>query len=432
MKKSIRPDFQYQKGSFYCESIELSKLVKKFSTPLYVYSENNFKNKIMRYQNALKNLNYNIFYAVKANSNLTILKKIKSLHCGVDLVSIGELKRAEKVGFKHEKMVFSGVGKTKEELLYALRLPLHSINIESEAEFKMIQLLVNQYQIKNPCALSFRFNPDVNPKTHPYISTGLKENKFGLDREEILKVLHDYFSEKNQNLNIKGLSVHIGSQIESLTPFKEALQKTLDLMTAIEEKFPIKLKILDCGGGIGIPYKGNEKLSIESYGVMIQKLFNLEKNRRWKELQLGFEPGRSIIGSSGILITKVIFRKSKAHKEFLVVDAGMNDLMRPALYQSVHEILPLKEKFTKGLQKKTDIVGPVCESSDFFVKNIKINAEINSEDFLVILDTGAYGMSMSNQYNSRLRPAEILVSKNSYKQIRKRDSFEDLIKGEIC
>jgi diaminopimelate decarboxylase len=424
----MRDFFQYKAGELHCENVSLRQLVKKFGSPLYVYSEADFSHQVKRFQKSLSNVPHTLFYAVKANSNLSLLKKLKALGTGVDLVSYGELFRAKKAGFSYEKMVLSGVGKTKEELRKALKLPLHSINVESAAEFKLILELVKGMKSKRKPKIAFRFNPDVNPKTHPYISTGLKENKFGLNRDEILDVLKK--NPFSQSITVTGISVHIGSQIESLKPFSEAIERCLELVDELEKKFQLKIQTLDLGGGIAIPYTGDEKITIEAYGEMVRKYFG-PNGKYPQRFHLGFEPGRRIIGSSGVLVTEVLFRKSRKEKEFLVLDAGMNDLLRPSLYESFHEIVPMKEAQLRGKLMNTDVVGPVCESSDRFARDRKLSKNLDSGDYLVILDAGAYGMSMASTYNSRPKVAEVLVSGKNSKLVRRRETLNDLIREEL-
>ena len=423
-----RKHFRYVKGELHCEGVALTRLVEKYGSPLYVYSEGDMREQVRRFTNGLRGIPHTLFYAVKANSNLTILKRLRALGTGVDLVSYGELYRAERAGFPHEKMVFSGVGKTRDELRRALRLPLHSINVESAAEFATIRSLLPRRvsETKRP-RIAFRFNPDVDPKTHPYISTGLRENKFGLNRDEILEIIRD--PSFRDQVNVTGLSVHIGSQIETLSPFADAIDRCLELVADLERLRGLRVTTLDLGGGIAIPYRGKEKISVEAYGRLIQRYFG-PRGTHAGRFRLGFEPGRRIIGSAGALVTEVLFRKSRTEKEFLVLDAGMNDLMRPALYQSYHEIVPLRSDPPGVRRTATDLVGPVCESSDRFAQDRMMNRALGTGDRLAILDAGAYGMSMSSQYNTRPRAAEILVSGKTVTKIRARETLRDLLRGE--
>jgi diaminopimelate decarboxylase len=361
---------------------------------------------------------------VKANSNLHILSLLRKLGAGVDLVSYGELKRASKVGFLPEKMVFSGVGKTPEEIQASLSLGIFSFHIESLEEFETFCRLI---KVGTPTIrVALRFNPDVNPKTHPYISTGLKSNKFGMNSKEIFQLLK---IQRPKNLQICGLSQHIGSQILSLAPFEEAFQKLKEMAIQVEKILGHSLEFLDIGGGCGIRYHREVPLSIERYTQLIRKYFsrNGSQRQRWKIL---LEPGRSLMGNSGVLLTQVLYRKNREKMDFLIVDAGMNDLMRPALYQSYHEILPVKERLLGNRVKRTHVAGPVCESSDIMGHDRKLSQDLKQQDLLAILTAGAYGMSMSSTYNSRVRPAEVLVYEKKAKLIRKREDFEDLWRDE--
>ncbi len=418
--------FHYQDGVLSAEDVSLKEMSAQFGTPLYIYSKEALLSPLRKIQEGLTGLDSLVCFAVKANSNISILSLLVNAGAGMDLVSSGELKRALKAGTEPGKIVFSGVGKTRSEIDEGLTYPLHSFNVESVAELRMLSARARAAGKKVKVAL--RFNPDVDPKTHPYISTGLKKNKFGLQKEEVLEI------GKNKKLypgvEISGLSIHIGSQILSLSPFSDAFIKTKKMAFELEKVLGEKLSFIDIGGGLGVTYHNEKPPTLSSYTALIQKNFgkNSDLKGRYRIL---LEPGRTIAANAGVLVSQVLYRKPRKTKDFLIVDAGMNDLIRPALYQSYHEISPVDESKLKGRMKKTDIVGPVCESSDCFASDRKISEKINEGDLVAVMSAGAYGMSMSSQYNTRSRPAEILVDGSSFRLIRKRETFEDVIRNEV-
>lgn len=416
--------FQFKNGELTSEGVPLEQLAKEHGTPLYVYSENALLDPIRRLKKVLSEIKPLICFAVKANSNLSILKVLAAEEVGMDLVSIGELRRALHAGVRPEKIVFSGVGKSISEISEAIKYPLHSFNAESVPELELINEVAGKHKKRAKVAL--RFNPDVNPKTHPYISTGLKQNKFGLNRDEIITIAK-HAAKKYPNVDFRGLSIHIGSQILTLNPFKEAFQKIKDLAIELDETLPEPLEFLDLGGGLGIGYKNEKPQTIENYGKLVLKFFG-KKSDVFGRYRILFEPGRTVAGNAGVLISRVLYRKKRKNKDFLILDAAMNDLMRPALYQSYHEIVPLR-KFS-GKKRKVDVVGPVCESADCFGTGRLLPEKITSNDFVAILSAGAYGMSMASNYNTRNRPAEALVKQGVARIIRRRESFEDLIRLE--
>jgi diaminopimelate decarboxylase len=415
------------------ESVSLLKLAQKHQTPLYVYSKKDFLSPFLSLKKELRSLKTLVSFAVKSNSNLHLLRLLAQKGAGMDLVSGGELKRALLAGTPPERMVFSGIGKTEEEIRLGLKLGIHSFNVESEEELIKIATLASKLKTKAPIVL--RFNPDVNPKTHPYISTGLDRNKFGLNRRELSSILPLF--QKYSSLKLTGLSMHIGSQILSLAPFEESFIKLKELCLEIEAKFQLSLEFLDLGGGLGIPYSPKQTcVSIFQYCRLILKHFGPGSGFEGKTI--GLEPGRLISGNSGVLMTQILYKKVRKHTTYLIVDAAMNDLMRPSLYQSHHEITPLYSGLTrrsplsgKTPNQKYAVVGPVCESSDVFRVDVRLPIDLKQGDYLVIHSAGAYGMSMSSQYNSRPRAAEVLVAGSQHRLIRMRETFEDLIHNEL-
>jgi diaminopimelate decarboxylase len=417
--------FTYREGMLSAEEVSLNEIAEKFGTPLYVYSKQAFLSPYREIARGLSGLDHLICFAVKANPNLSVLRLLAKEGAGMDLVSSGELKRALRAGATPEKIVFSGVGKSVTEIDEGLGYPLHSFNVESVAELRLISDRAKASGKRAPVAL--RFNPDVDPKTHPYISTGLKKNKFGLQRSEILALLksHDF-----QGVTIAGLSIHIGSQILSLSPFADAFAKTKRMAAEVEGLTGEPLRFIDIGGGLGITYRNEKPPTIAAYTKLIQKNFGAKSDLRGR-YRILLEPGRTIAGNSGVLVSRVIYRKARKNKDFVIVDAGMNDLVRPALYGSYHEVVPVAVERTKGRRRKCDIVGPVCESSDCFASDRYFPDRVDRGDLVAFLSAGAYGMSMASQYNSRPRPAEVLVDGAGYRLVRKRETFEELIQNEL-
>jgi len=420
--------FSYSNKKLHCEKTSLEKIALSCGTPTYVYSKAALLKPLTELQKNLKPIKHTICFAVKANSNLSVLKTLVKNGAGLDIVSGGELFRAKKVNTPAKKIVFSGVGKTQTEILDALkysRSGIHSFNVESIEEL----FLLNETAKKiNRCAaVAIRFNPDIDAQTHPYISTGLKKNKFGLNKNEVLWIAKNF--KQFSHLSFNGISIHIGSQILTLKPLENAFVKTVDMIHKLNRLLPRPLVFADLGGGLGITYHQEKAPDIRKYCQLILKYFHPSVANN-PNVEVFLEPGRLISGNAGALITQVLFRKKRKSKDFIVLDAAMNDLLRPALYQSPHQILPVK-KFSPGsATQKSDFVGPVCESSDCFLSDQKVPKSLKQNDFLAICDTGAYGFTMASQYNSRCRPAEVLVSGSSFKTIRKRESYSDLIKGE--
>jgi len=396
------------------ENIPALKLAKKYRTPFYCYSLAQLKNNYHAINNAFRNIKPIICFSVKSNSNIAILKELKKIGSGADVVSIGELIKATKAGISAKKIVFSGVGKTEEEIVMAIRKKVLLINVESESEVNLISKIAKKTSRK--ISIGIRLNPDVAGKTHKKISTGGRDEKFGLVYPDFINLCEKI--KKMKNLNLLGLSVHIGSQITSVKPFK----KVLTVIDKIIKKTKINFKFIDLGGGLGIPYSQNEKpFDLKQYAKLVNK-FSKGINSK-----IIFEPGRFIVGNTAILITKIISIKKSNRKNFIILDAGMNNLMRPALYNAHHHIIPLKKKgrFAKG---NIRFVGPICESSDEF-SNQKTFSQIKEGDYVGLANVGAYGMTLSSNYNTRPTIAEIMVSGSKHKIIRKRQSLEDLIKN---
>lgn len=408
--------FQFKGKELFAEDIPVKRLAQKFSTPLYIYSQRTIERHVNAYREAFRDTGHIICYAVKANSNLSILRLLGRMGCGADVISGGELFRALRAGIKPERIVYAGVGKTESEIRYALKSGILMFNVESSEELKEINRIAGTMKKKAPVAL--RVNPDIDAMTHPYISTGLKKHKFGIPMDEALE--NYLLARELKNIEIIGIHKHIGSQITEVRPFVDALKSILLLLDELHSR-GIKIKYIDMGGGLGIPYKDEEPPHPSELAGEVKKLL------KGRNLTLIVEPGRSIIGNAGILVTKVLYHKKTKEKNFIIVDAGMNDLIRPTLYGAYHEIVPVERKNSEKII--ADIVGPICESGDFFAKDREIETP-EQGDFLAIMSAGAYGFSMSSNYNSRPRAAEVMVKGKRAVLIRKRETYQDLIRGE--
>jgi len=410
---------KYINGTLHLENVDLSLLAKKFGTPLYVYTENGIREKIRSLKKAFGSSLHLLAYAVKANPNAGILKIIKSEGCGAEVVSGGELYRALRAGINPGKIIFTGVGKTEEEIEIALKNRIFSIVCESDGELKVLEEISKK--LKKKARVMLRVNPEVNLDTHPYIATGLRNSKFGIPQERaysLYKVMA-----KSRFLEPIGIHFHIGSQITSPDPFYEASKKIRELWMMLKDE-GIKLKFIDAGGGIGIQYKDDESgLSPDAYASAIKD------GLKGVDAKIIIEPGRFIVGNNGVLIGRVLYVKDNDGKRFLVTDIGMNDLIRPSLYNSYHRILPVLEK-KESSGEKYDVVGPVCESGDFIAREREL-PEINTGELIAVLDVGAYGFSMASNYNSRPKPAEVIVKGKDYKILRKRETYRNLVKGEV-
>lgn len=419
------PGFEYHSAgkdeSLRCEQVLISKLAERFGTPLYVYSAKAIRQRVREFQRAFQKVDCRIAYSVKANSNLSILRLLAKMGCGFDVVSGGELQRvfhANRSSVKH--VVFSGVGKTILEMREALRAGILLFNLESAPELETLSACAAK--MRKEARIALRVNPDVPAQTHPYISTGLHQHKFGVPIGEAPELYRK--AAQSKYLKVAGVSVHIGSQIREFSPFSEALERVAELVRQLRDDGH-KIEYVDAGGGLGIDYAGKPEefaKSVAAYAkAIIQPLRDLE-------VKLLLEPGRSIVGPAGILVTRVIYRKNNGEKQFVIVDAAMNDLIRPSLYQAEHQIIPVK--FENSALETVDVVGPICESGDFFARN-RQQQTVAEGDLLAILDAGAYGMALASNYNTRPRTAEILVDGNRAKLIRKRESVRELMRTEI-
>ncbi len=409
-------DFKYKKNKLYCENIKVEDLAKKFSSPFYVYSYHTLVDHYLKLKSAFSEINPLICYSVKANSNLSILKALIAKGAGLDIVSGGELFRAQKAACPAQRIVYASVGKTDQEIFAAIDEGILFFNVESLAELKNINRIAQR--LNKVTRVAIRINPDVEAKTHKYISTGKITNKFGIDLGSAYKIL--LLREKFRNLNICGLHIHIGSQITQSAPFVEAIKKVSNFIQRLKNK-GIGLEYLNIGGGLGIVYDQESPQTAQIYANEIIPL--LKKTG----LKIIMEPGRFIVGNAGILVVKVLYIKYTPKKKFIIVDGGMNDLIRPALYCAYHNIWPLVKN---AKTEKADVVGPICESGDFLAKD-RLIAKVKEGDYLAVMSAGAYGFSMSSNYNSRPRVAEAMVVKDKVLVIRKRESKQDLVRNEV-
>lgn len=408
--------FIYHAGELYCEEVPVKKIVERYGTPLYIYSGKTIRRHFKVFESAFNEIDHLTCYSVKANSNLGVLALLAREGAGADVVSGGELHRALKAGIPPQKIVFSGVGKTPAEMESALKAGILMFNVESLEELEVLGDVARTLKIKAP--FSIRANPNVDPKTHPYISTGLSKNKFGVPEEEVIPAY--LMTKDNPWLSPIGLDAHIGSQLTTISPFVDAL-KGLKSLWAELTSLGFELKYLDIGGGLGIVYDQEEPPLPEEYSsAILKELKDLP-------ITLILEPGRLIVGNAGILVTKVLYTKSNREKKFVIVDAGMNDLIRPSLYQAYHKIVPVEER--DGEEVVVDIVGPICESGDFLAKDRRI-PQVRRGDLLAVMSAGAYGFVMSSNYNSRPRVAEVLVEGDQFFLVRQREKVEDLISLE--
>jgi len=396
--------------------MEYRELANRYGTPLYMYDFNHIEKQFIKLKDAFKARKSLVCYAVKANSNLSVLKHLKSLGAGCDCVSIGEVRRALYAGVAKYKIIFSGVGKRDDEIEEALKEDILMINLESEEEMERVELIAKKLGIK--ARISIRVNPNIDAKTHPYISTGLHDNKFGVDIDSAKRM---YIKAKNsENLDPIGIHFHIGSQITELEPFRDAAKVVSDLVRNLKS-LNIDIKFFDVGGGVGIDYEGEKTINLYDYS---QAIF---ENLTGLDVTLTCEPGRFLVGNCGVFITRVLYEKNNGKKRFIIVDGAMNDLGRPSLYGAYHKIEVIG---SEGKTSKADVVGPVCESTDFFAKDREL-PQTKHDDLLVIKSAGAYGFTMSSNYNTRARVAEVALIDGKDKLIRERDNFEEMIANEI-
>ncbi|OIO33138.1 MAG: diaminopimelate decarboxylase [Candidatus Omnitrophica bacterium CG1_02_40_15] len=414
-------DFNYKHNDLYCESVSVEELAKKYGTPLYVYSRNTLISHYRKIKEAFSPINPLICFSMKANSNMAICKVLVKEGSGLDIVSGGELYKAFKIGVSSRKIVYAGVGKTEKEIEIGIRHHIFLFNVESIPELELINKVAGRLGMRQKVAI--RINPDIKARTHRYIITGHGENKFGVDFETARIIFLD--KQKYKNLSVSGVHMHIGSQIVDAKPFIKAMERIIDFIKDME-RHGLGIRWFNIGGGLGIIYSNEKPQTAKEYAKAILPIL---KNTK---ANIIIEPGRFIVGNAGALITKVQYIKKTPSKNFAIVDASMNDLIRPSLYGAYHEILPVRSHFYSDSKeiKDFDVVGPICESGDFLGKNRKF-ISLKEGDLLSVMGAGAYGFSMSSNYNSRLRVAEVMVEGSKSRLIRRRETYEDLIRTEI-
>ncbi|MBP8984572.1 MAG: diaminopimelate decarboxylase [Syntrophobacterales bacterium] len=409
-------DFKYVNDELYCEGVPVSRIAEDIGTPFYLYSTRTLTNHYRVFDRAFSGLRHIVCYSVKANSNVAILKLLVKEGAGVDIVSGGELYRALQAGVEPGKVVYSGVGKRVDEIEFALATDILMFNIESSEELMVIDRCAGR--MKKKARIAVRINPDVDPRTHPHISTGLKENKFGVNIEKSLETYR--WARTLGNIEVVGVDCHIGSQVIQIEPFVDALKRLKKLMGLLEKE-GVRIGYLDLGGGLGITYDQELPPHPEEYGRAVKEVV------KDTDVTVILEPGRVIVGNAGILVTRVLYQKQNENKNFVIVDAGMNDLIRPSLYGSYHALQPVVRKDREEFI--ADIVGPICESGDFIAKSRSV-PKLEGGELLAVMSAGAYGFSMSSNYNSRPRIPEVLVNGEGYYVIRKRETYADLVRGE--
>ncbi|TRO41778.1 diaminopimelate decarboxylase [Pseudomonas sp. ALS1131] len=407
--------FNYRDGELFAEGVALSALAQRFGTPTYVYSRAHIEGQYRAYADALAGMPHLVCFAVKANSNIGVLNVLARLGAGFDIVSSGELERVLAAGGEPSRIVFSGVGKSRDDMRRALEVGVHCFNVESSVELERLQKVAAELGVKAP--VSLRVNPDVDAGTHPYISTGLKENKFGIDIEQAEAVYAR--AAELPNLDVIGVDCHIGSQLTTLEPFLDALDRLLLLVDKLAER-GITIKHLDLGGGLGVQYRDEQPPLAGDYIAAVRKRL------AGRDLSLVFEPGRFIVANAGVLLTQVEYLKHTEHKDFAIVDAAMNDLIRPALYQAWMDVSPVQPR--DGEARNYDLVGPICETGDFLAKDRQLVLE--EGDLLAVRSAGAYGFVMSSNYNTRGRAAEVLVDGEQAFEVRRRETVQELYAGE--
>jgi diaminopimelate decarboxylase len=406
--------FSYKNQILHAESVSITDLMETYGSPLYVYSQTDIENNWREFDQAFGSHPHLVCYAVKANSNLAVLNTLAKIGAGFDIVSEGELERVLAAGGQANRCVFSGVAKTAREIKRALEVGVRCFNVESASELDRIESVAQSLNTQAP--ISIRVNPNVDAMTHPYISTGLKENKFGVDIDDAISLYQQ--ANNSEYLNVQGLDCHIGSQLTEVSPFLDALDKVLELVDQLNQQ-DITITHLDLGGGVGIQYDDEQTIDIKSYiEAMIAKVGNIE---------IILEPGRAIVGNAGVFITKVEFLKQNSEHSFAIIDGAMNDLLRPSFYNAYHHVLPIDED-ANGVQASWDLVGPICETGDFLAKGRELS--LSQGDYLALMSAGAYGFTMSSNYNSRPRVAEVMVSGNQHNLVRERETIQDLFNKE--
>ena len=409
--------FTYREDELYCEDVPVQKIAAEIGTPFYLYSHATLTRHFKAFSEAFAGMQKLICFSAKANTNLAILKLFANAGSGLDIVSGGELFRGMQAGFTPDRIVYSGVGKRIDEIDFALKSDILMFNLESLDELKLISQ--RAVQLNRRARIAIRVNPDVDPKTHPYISTGLKKNKFGIDTAAALEGYR--LAGSLENIEVIGIDCHIGSQITEAGPFEDALKSIKTLVLQLKSDLGIQIQYIDMGGGLGITYADETPPSLKEYAKAFLK--NLEG----MGLTLILEPGRVLVGNAGILVTRVLYKKAGEGKNFIIVDAGMNDLMRPTLYNAFHAIEPIVR--TQAPLTVADVVGPICESGDFLGVDRNLT-EGNADDLLAVMSTGAYGFVMSSNYCSRPRVAEVMVKNHQYHVVKERETYQDLVKGE--
>jgi diaminopimelate decarboxylase len=407
--------FSFKNKALYAESVAVTDLMVEYGSPIYIYSRGQIESNWQQFDQAFGDHPHLICYAVKANSNLGVLNVLAKLGSGFDIVSIGELERVIAAGGKPGRCVFSGVSKTKTEIQRALELGIYCFNVESAAELDSVESTAKLMSTKAP--ISIRINPDVDANTHPYITTGLKENKFGVSINRALELYKK--AELSKHLDVFGLDYHIGSQITEVSPFIEALEKALELISELKAE-GIKMSHIDIGGGVGITYNEEKTINIEKY---VQSVLD-----KVGDLEVLLEPGRAIVGNAGIFVTQVEYLKQGGVKSFAIIDGAMNDLQRPSLYGSYHQAIAVEDN-SKGIKDTWDLVGPICETGDFLAKDRELTLE--QGDYIALMSAGAYGFVLSSNYNSRPRVAEVMVSGSNHTLVRKRETVGSLFENEF-
>jgi len=409
--------FTYRQNQLYCEDVAVQKIAAAVGTPFYLYSHATLTRHLKAFRDAFAKIDHLVCFSAKANTNFAILKLFADRGCGLDIVSGGELYRGLKAGFAPERIVYSGVGKRVDEIDDALKAGILMFNLESVDELKLIDQRAGK--LNQRARVAIRVNPDVDPKTHPYISTGLKKNKFGINTEAAIEGYR--LAARLAYVDVVGVDCHIGSQITEAGPFEEALQSVKSLLLRIKSETGIDIKYIDMGGGLGITYGDESPPSLKEYAkAFMQNIADMA-------VTLILEPGRVLVGNAGILVTRALYNKDGQDKRFIIVDAGMNDLLRPTLYDAFHAIEPVLRK--KASKTVADVVGPICESGDFLAVDRRLD-EVNSGDLLAVMSTGAYGFVMSSNYCSRPRVAEVMVNDDQFHVVKQRETYADLVRGE--
>jgi diaminopimelate decarboxylase len=412
--------FQYRDTELCCEQVPLRALAGVVGTPAYIYSKHALLESLAGYERAFRDVPHLVCYSVKANANLGVLSVLAQAGAGADIVSGGELYRALRAGVPAKKIIFSGVGKSRDEMREALKADILMFNVESRAELRVLDEVALEMGMRAPVAL--RVNPDVDPQTHPYIATGLKTSKFGIPYHEALEAYEE--AATLEGLEVVGADMHIGSQLTRATPVADAVARVVALGKALPAR-RIDIRVIDIGGGLGIRYRDETPPTHQEFATLLLPAL------REAGVTVLLEPGRSIVGNAGVLLTRVLYRKDTGAKKFVVVDAAMNDLIRPSLYGSYHEIVPVDETRRAGERETVDVVGPVCESGDFLAKDREL-PRVEADDLLALMSAGAYGFVMASNYNTRPRAVEVLVDGNRYTIVRRRETYEDLVAGETA